>query len=195
MIEIYAVGGYNEVGKNCTAVNVDGEVIVIDLGINLENYIKLTEDEDIVKISPDKLMNVGAVPDISVLDKIKNNVKAIIGKDKLHIGEEDKTICCLTKKQSNSLNKFDGKVVIFGIRPEDIEISRTEKDQCSIKAEVYLSQSMGVEDILNLNITKGLLIRAISPPKILVKTGESVYANINMERAHLFDKDSKKRIV
>jgi ribonuclease J len=78
MIEIYAVGGYNEVGKNCTAINVDGEVIIIDLGINLENYIKLTEDEDIVKISTDKLMHVGAVPNISVLNKIKNNVKVIV---------------------------------------------------------------------------------------------------------------------
>jgi len=78
MIEIYAVGGYNEVGKNCTAINVDGEVIIIDLGLHLENYIKLTQDEDIVKISADKLMDVGAVPNISILDKIKNNVKAIV---------------------------------------------------------------------------------------------------------------------
>ena len=78
MIEIYAVGGYNEVGKNCTAINVDGEVIIIDLGIHLENYIKLTEDEDIIKISADKLIDVGAVPNISVLDKIKDNVKAIV---------------------------------------------------------------------------------------------------------------------
>ena len=78
MIEIYAVGGYNEVGKNCTAVNIDGEVIIIDLGIHLENYIKLTEDEDLVKINAEKLMKVGAVPDISVLNHIKNNVKAIV---------------------------------------------------------------------------------------------------------------------
>ncbi|MBI2650964.1 RNase J family beta-CASP ribonuclease [Candidatus Woesearchaeota archaeon] len=78
MIEIYAVGGYNEVGKNCTAVNVDGESLIIDLGIHLENYIKLTEDEDIIKISADKLIDVGAVPDISVLDKIKKDVKAIV---------------------------------------------------------------------------------------------------------------------
>jgi len=78
MIDIYAVGGYNEVGKNCTAINVDGEVLIIDLGIHLESYIKLTEDEDLVKIDADKLMDVGAVPDISVLDKVKNNVKAIV---------------------------------------------------------------------------------------------------------------------
>ena len=52
MIEILAVGGYNEVGKNCTAINIDGEVLIIDLGIHLENYIKLTEDEDLVTDSP-----------------------------------------------------------------------------------------------------------------------------------------------
>ena len=78
MIEIYAVGGYNEVGKNCTAIDVDGEVLIIDLGIHLENYIRLTEDEDLVKINADKLMDVGAVPNISVLDNVKRNVKAIV---------------------------------------------------------------------------------------------------------------------
>jgi ribonuclease J len=78
MIEIYAVGGYNEVGKNCTAINVDNEVVILDLGIHLENYIKLTEDEDIIKISPEKLMSAGAVPDISVLDKFKDNIKAMV---------------------------------------------------------------------------------------------------------------------
>ncbi|MDP6648247.1 MAG: RNase J family beta-CASP ribonuclease [Candidatus Woesearchaeota archaeon] len=78
MIEIYAVGGYNEVGKNCTAINVDGDVVIIDLGIHLENYIKLTEDEDLVKIDAKKLMDAGAVPDISVLDNINNKAKAIV---------------------------------------------------------------------------------------------------------------------
>ncbi|MBI2134944.1 RNase J family beta-CASP ribonuclease [Candidatus Woesearchaeota archaeon] len=78
MIEIYAVGGYNEVGKNCTAIKVDDEVVVIDLGIHLENYIKLTEDEDILNISTDKLMKVGAIPDISSLNKVMGKVKAVI---------------------------------------------------------------------------------------------------------------------
>ena len=27
-IEICTVGGYNEVGKNCTAINIDGEVVM-----------------------------------------------------------------------------------------------------------------------------------------------------------------------
>ena len=41
-IELCAVGGYNEVGKNMTAVKVDGSVFVIDMGLHLESYIKAT---------------------------------------------------------------------------------------------------------------------------------------------------------
>lgn len=77
MIEICAVGGYNEVGKNCTAVKVDDEVLILDLGIHLENYIKYTKDEDIVNINSRQLMHVGAVPDISKIAEWKDKVKAI----------------------------------------------------------------------------------------------------------------------
>ncbi|MBU4283975.1 MAG: RNase J family beta-CASP ribonuclease [Nanoarchaeota archaeon] len=78
MIEICTVGGYDEVGKNMTAVNVDGEVVILDMGIHLESYIKYTEDEDIINIEPSELIKVGAVPDITKIEKWKNNVKAII---------------------------------------------------------------------------------------------------------------------
>ncbi|MDP7141539.1 MAG: RNase J family beta-CASP ribonuclease [Candidatus Woesearchaeota archaeon] len=76
MVKIYAVGGYDEVGKNCTALEVGNEAVLFDLGIHLDSYIKYTEDEDIVNINANELMKVGAVPDISVLKDI--NVKAII---------------------------------------------------------------------------------------------------------------------
>ena len=48
-IELCGVGGYNESGRNCTAVKVGDEVVLFDLGLNLEPYIKYTEDEDVVK--------------------------------------------------------------------------------------------------------------------------------------------------
>ncbi len=80
MIEITTVGGYNEVGRNCTAINIDGVVILCDLGLHLEPYIKLSEsdEEDITKASGASMMRAGAVPDISVLEPIKKNVKAIV---------------------------------------------------------------------------------------------------------------------
>ena len=78
MIDICTVGGYNEVGKNMTAVNVDGEVVIFDMGIHLESYIKYTEDEDIINVDPSELIKVGAVPDITKIEKWKDKVKAII---------------------------------------------------------------------------------------------------------------------
>lgn len=78
MIEICTIGGYNEVGKNSTAVKVDDEVYILDLGIHLENYIKYTQDEDIVIVDPKELMSAGAVPDISVIDDWKDKIKMIL---------------------------------------------------------------------------------------------------------------------
>lgn len=78
MIEIITVGGYNEVGKNCTAIKIDDQVILLDLGLHLDSYIAYTEDEDLFAINPDELIKVGAVPDISVLKDWKDKVKAII---------------------------------------------------------------------------------------------------------------------
>ena len=55
MIEICAVGGYNEVGKNMTAVKVDEDVVILDMGLHLDSYIRYTEDEDIHDVSTKEL--------------------------------------------------------------------------------------------------------------------------------------------
>ena len=78
MVEICTVGGYNEVGKNSTAIKIDNEVYILDLGIHLENYVKYTQDEDIVDISPKELMKAGAVPDISAINDWKDKVRMIL---------------------------------------------------------------------------------------------------------------------
>jgi ribonuclease J len=79
-IEILAIGGYNEVGKNMTAIRVGQEVYIFDMGIHLENYIRYTEDEDIVKLTTQELIDAGAIPDDRVLAQYgwKNKVKLII---------------------------------------------------------------------------------------------------------------------
>ena len=39
MIEICAVGGYSEVGRNMTAIKIDNEVVILDMGICLPKII------------------------------------------------------------------------------------------------------------------------------------------------------------
>ncbi len=78
MIEIRTLGGYGEVGKNCTAVRIDDEVVILDMGIHLENYIAYTEDEDLVPLTAKELIKAKAVPDISYIKEWRKDVKAII---------------------------------------------------------------------------------------------------------------------
>lgn len=78
MVEICTAGGYNEVGKNSTAVKVGNEAYIFDLGIHLENYIKYTQDEDIVSVNPRELMGTGSVPDVSAIDDWKSKVRMIL---------------------------------------------------------------------------------------------------------------------
>lgn len=80
-IEIFAIGGYYEVGKNMTAIKVDDEIVVMDMGLHLPNYIRVTEEEmgeDPETVSEETLRKAGAVPDDSVLKKMRHMVKAII---------------------------------------------------------------------------------------------------------------------
>lgn len=79
-IKIYPIGGYNEVGKNMTAVKVDDEVVILDMGLHLPNYIHLTEEEgeDILFVSPDDLKNANAIPNDDIISSMKDKVKAII---------------------------------------------------------------------------------------------------------------------
>ncbi|MBW2973239.1 RNase J family beta-CASP ribonuclease [Candidatus Woesearchaeota archaeon] len=79
-IEIKAVGGYAEVGKNMTAIKVDDEVVVIDMGIHLPHYIKITEEEGetVVKLKASDLIKARAIPNDEIIKEWKDKVKAII---------------------------------------------------------------------------------------------------------------------
>lgn len=66
MIEIIPVGGMNEVGKNMTAVGIDGKYVVIDMGINLESILSFDEFE-LSEASRDELVRMNAIPDDSII--------------------------------------------------------------------------------------------------------------------------------
>ncbi len=77
MIEICAVGGFNEIGKNMTAVKVDDEVIILDMGIYLPVIINM-EEEERINISRKQLIELGAIADDDVIKDWKHKVKAIV---------------------------------------------------------------------------------------------------------------------
>ena len=79
-VEIAAVGGWKEVGRNMTAVKVDEEAVIFDMGLHLPNYIKLTEEEigEFVKQTETSLKKAEAIPQDGTIKDWREKVTAII---------------------------------------------------------------------------------------------------------------------
>ena len=80
-MEVCTIGGFDEVGKNMTAVKINEDVIIFDMGIYLPAVIKLQEQEEQQRTYDErKLRNIGALPNDLVLDKLgwTDKVRAII---------------------------------------------------------------------------------------------------------------------
>ena len=76
-MEVYAIGGYDEVGKNMTAVKIKDEIIIFDMGFYLPKLLDF-EEGDPRDLTTKDLIKIGVLPDDSILEKEKNKVKAII---------------------------------------------------------------------------------------------------------------------
>jgi len=75
-IGIIAVGGYDEIGRNMTAIRAGNEIVVMDMGLRLDR-VQIHEDTDVESLHASELINMGAIPDDSVMDGLVGKVKAI----------------------------------------------------------------------------------------------------------------------
>ena len=76
MFKIHTIGGYNEVGKNMTAIEFQDDIFVFDCGLYLPAVIDLQESTK--QPTPKLLREVGALPDDTFLEKNKDKVRAFI---------------------------------------------------------------------------------------------------------------------
>ncbi len=75
-IELFAIGGYEECGKNMTAVKVDDQVIIMDMGIALDKL--MLWGEELKPVHADELTRLGVLPNDELLNKYRGQVSAII---------------------------------------------------------------------------------------------------------------------
>src|SRR3989344_5838681 len=66
-MKIHAIGGYNEVGKNMTALEVGDDVILFDAGLFLPAIVGVTEQEK--RLHEKGMRSLGALPDDIYLEK------------------------------------------------------------------------------------------------------------------------------
>jgi ribonuclease J len=77
-IELFSIGGYEESGRNMSAINVDGEIYILDMGWDLGKYLLLPPSTELKQLSTAELIDIDVFPDDEILMKYRTNVKAII---------------------------------------------------------------------------------------------------------------------
>src|SRR3989337_1045839 len=80
-MEVCTIGGFEQVGKNMTAVKIKDDVFIFDAGIYLPAVIEIQEEEEHAHFyNESNLRRIGALPDDTVLDKHgwADKVRAII---------------------------------------------------------------------------------------------------------------------
>ena len=78
-VKVIPIGGYNEVGKNMTAVKVGDEVVILDMGFYLPKLVSFEEEGGNRRnLTPLGMKKAGIIPNDENLISLKDNVKAII---------------------------------------------------------------------------------------------------------------------
>ena len=76
-IEIATIGGYEEVGRQMTAVRAGDDVVIFDMGLNLSKVL-IHDNVQTEKMHSLDLIDMGAIPDDRVMSDIEGDVKAIV---------------------------------------------------------------------------------------------------------------------
>jgi ribonuclease J len=76
-IEIATIGGYEEVGRQMTAVRAGSDVVIFDMGLNLSKVL-IHDNIQTESMHSLDLIDMDAIPDDRVLSEFEGDVKAIV---------------------------------------------------------------------------------------------------------------------
>jgi ribonuclease J len=76
-IEIATIGGYEEVGRQMTAVRAGEDIVVFDMGLNLSNVL-IHDDVRTEREHSLDLIDMGAIPDDRMMGDLDGEVQAIV---------------------------------------------------------------------------------------------------------------------
>ena len=101
-----------------------------------------------------------------------------------------------SKKQALINGGYDGKTVVLGIRPEDVHDSQafiSNSPDSVIKSKIKVYELLGAEVFLYFDL-EGTQMTARVNPRTTLRTGDDAVFALDMEKIHLFDKDTELTI-
>ncbi len=101
---------------------------------------------------------------------------------------------------ANSLQKYDGKTLILGIRPEHLNLSLPATKNLPVQVDLvenlgndsFLSVKIAEPDSQPKSISNYLQVRI--PPERCVQVGEQLWLSLNPEKIHFFDPETELAI-
>ena len=106
----------------------------------------------------------------------------------IYLGIPDKFRAEVLRKSGNKPD------VTAGIRPESIKISLEKADENFFPAEIYLTEPIGSDIIIDF-VFMGVKFKAVVDPTFDSLPGDIIWVNFNMEKIHLFDRETESAII
>ena len=76
-VEIATIGGYEEVGRQMTAVRAGDDIVIFDMGLNLSQVL-IHDNVETERMHSLDLIDMGAIPDDRVMSDLEGDVQAIV---------------------------------------------------------------------------------------------------------------------
>ena len=144
--------------------------------------------------APNNLFVAGFIgsPQMNFHDAVVN----VKGSDvTLTIGSHE-LIVPASKKQALIDGGYDGKTVVFGIRPENIhddEMFIAANPRAVVTTQIKVYELLGAEVFLYFDV-EGKQMTARVNPRTALRTGSDAKFAFDMEKAHIFDKETELTI-
>lgn len=193
-------------------LRLEMRVALKELQTNLkETFVYVTHDQVEALSMGDRIavLNQGElqqVDDPATIYRMPNNmfVATILGNPPMNF------LKCLLRRKNGTLqiehaaftlNSEDKKVfsllkagggatgVVLGFRPEDIKIHLSKPGTVSIPAEIYVTEPLGSETIVDIKLGDNV-IKVLAPPDFVGEPGQSVWITANTHKLHLFDESN-----
>ncbi len=123
------------------------------------------------------------------LERVGGGLSVVINKD---------FTVAMPKNKLEHLASYVGKPIYFGIRPEDVHdshyVARGVDDSAKINAQVNLTEAMGSEVFAYIESGGKEFIGRLDP-RTSARTGQPLEIVLNMDKMHIFDRETEKALV
>jgi len=161
------------------AMTMSDKIALLKLG-KLQQY----SSSDELYNRPENLFVAGFVgnPSMNFIDVFLEQAQ-----EKFLLKNEDITIKIPSKIGKIIKSCTQDNQMVLGVRPEDVKIDHEEGEI----GEVYVVEPMGMQVLVTVKLGN-LQIKILTAPPFIKKMGEKVKLHFDLEKIHLFDKNTAK---